>query len=244
MRSLCFALCFVVPCTVLLAQDAKDVKPSDKMTEFKSNKEKVSYAIGLNVGRQFQQQGLNLDVENVALGIATILNGEEPVLTPEEMQAAFKLFEEEMNAQQAKLSAENMAAAEKFLAENAKKPGVKTTKSGLQYTVLSSGSGATPTARNTVSTHYRGKLLSGKVFDESYKGEAPTAAETPVSFPVTGVIPGWTEALQLMKEGDKFRLFIKPELAYGERGPGSIGPNSLLIFDIELLSVKLPSSDQ
>lgn len=238
MRSLCFALCFAVPCTVLFAQDTQDVKPSDKTTEFKSNIEKVSYAIGLNVGRQFQQQGLQLDADKVALGIATILNGKDPVLTAEEIKVAFELFEQQMNAEQAKLSADNQAAAEKFLAENAKKPGVKTTKSGLQYQVLTSGSGATPTAKNTVSTHYRGKLINGKMFDESYRGEKPTAEEEPVSFPVTGVIAGWTEALQLMKEGDKFRLFIKPELAYGERGPGPIGPNSLLIFDIELISVK------
>lgn len=235
MRTLCFVLCLMAPCTAMFAQDAK---APDKKTVFETDLEKVSYAIGLNVGRQFLQEGLELDVDKVAMGIATVLNGSDPVLTPEEIQTAFKLFGAAREAKLNKAKAENAAAAKKFLAENAKKPGVKVTKSGLQYQVLKSGSGATPTSDNTVATHYRGKMLNGKVFDESYKGETPTADEKPVSFGVTQVIGGWTEALQLMKEGDKYRLFIKPELAYGERGPGSIGPNSLLIFDIELISVK------
>jgi FKBP-type peptidyl-prolyl cis-trans isomerase FklB len=137
-----------------------------------------------------------------------------------------------MKGQQEGLT-KNKAEGEKFLADNKKKEGIKTTASGLQYKVIKDGTGKTPKATDTVSTHYRGTLISGKEFDSSYKrGE-------PAEFPVNGVIKGWTEALQLMKEGAKWQLFIPSELAYGERGAGQdIGPNSTLIFDIELLSVK------
>lgn len=232
MRSICCSILLLATCSVCVGQS------TDKKVEFKSNKEKVSYAIGINVARQFKQQGIDLDVEKFALGVTATLQDLDPALTAEEIQKAFEAFEAERAAERKKLAATNMAAAKKFLEENAKKPGVKTTKSGLQYKVLKEGTGATPTSDNTVSTHYRGKLLSGKVFDESYKEDSPTGAEQPVSFGVTQVISGWTEALQLMKEGAKYRLFIKPELAYGENGPGSIGPNSLLIFDIELMGIK------
>lgn len=226
-------------CTLLmLTTSAGSAQTIDKKVEFKSNKEKVSYAIGMNVARQFQQQGLDLDVDKFALGVAAVLKGLDPALSAEEIQKAFETFEAEQAAERKKLGETNLAAAKKFLEENGKKPGIKTTKSGLQYQVLKEGTGATPTSDNTVSTHYRGKLLSGKIFDESYKEDTPTGADKPVSFGVTQVISGWTEALQLMKEGAKYRLFIKPELAYGENGPGSIGPNSLLIFDIELLGIK------
>ena len=126
-----------------------------------------------------------------------------------------------------------------FLAENAKKPGVKTTKSGLQYLVLKAGTGETPTAQSTVTTHYKGRLINGSIFDSSYQGEEPAAGDQPISFPVGRVIGGWTEALQLMKVGDRWRLFIPSNLAYGERGsPPKIGPNETLIFEIELVGVK------
>lgn len=226
---------FLVP--VLLSSCL--VKAQEKAPEFPTVKDKVSYAIGMNVARQFKQQGLDLNVEKVALGMATILKDSDPLLTDEQIKAAFEEFETQQREAAEKLAKDNSAAAEKFLAQNAKKPGVKTTKSGLQYQVIREGTGTTPTTKNTVSTHYRGKLIDGTVFDESYKGKEPTEDDKPVSFPVTKVIKGWTEAVQLMKEGAKYRLFIKPELAYGERGPSpKIGPNSLLIFDIELLKVK------
>lgn len=211
----------------------------EKAPEFNTVKDKVSYAIGMNVARQFKQQGLDLDIEKVALGMATILKDSKPLLTEQQIAAAFQDFEKQQREKSEQLAKDNAAAAEKYLKENAAKPGIKTTKSGLQYMVLKEGTGATPTKENTVATHYRGKLINGTVFDESYTGKEPTDDDKPVSFGVTQVIKGWTEALQLMKEGSKYRLFIKPELAYGERGPSpKIGPNSLLIFDIELLKVK------
>ncbi|MCP4785950.1 MAG: FKBP-type peptidyl-prolyl cis-trans isomerase [Fuerstiella sp.] len=193
--------------------------------------DKVSYAVGLNIGRSLQQQGLEVNLKLLSAGIAAILSDTKPAMTDEQAQAAFIEYQSE----KAKAGKE---IVRKFLEENAKKKGVQQTKSGLQYLVLREGTGEKPTSQNTVSTHYRGKLINGNVFDESYKGEAPAATDSPVSFGVTQVISGWTEALQLMKVGAKYRLFIPPELAYGERGQSSIPPNSLLIFEIELVSIK------
>lgn len=203
----------------------------ETVVDFKSAGDKVSYAVGLNIGQNLQQQGLEVDIKLLTAGIAASLAGTEPALTNEEIQAAFREYQSE----QAKISKQ---VVQKFMEDNAKKKGVKQTKSGMQYLVLREGTGENPTTKSTVSTHYRGKLINGKVFDESYKGESPTEADSPVSFGVTQVIAGWTEALQLMKVGAKYRLFIPPELAYGERGQATIPPNSLLIFDIELVSVK------
>ena len=203
----------------------------EPVVEFKSVRDKVSYAVGLNIGRSLQQQGLEIDVKLLAAGISVILSDAKPALTDEEVQAAFV----EYQAEKAKASNEIVS---KFLMENAKTKGVQQTESGMQYLVLRDGTGEKPTKTSTVSTHYRGKLMNGNVFDESYKGDAPEETDRPVSFGVTQVIPGWTEALQMMKVGAKYRLFIPPDLAYGDRGQSSIPPNSLLIFDIELLSIK------
>ena len=211
-----------------MANAQKELQPA---VELKTTQDKVSYALGLNIGRQFQSQGLKVKPSMIAAGIQAILADTEPALTPQQIQEAFTTY-------QAEIAAENMQAAKDFLEKNKQKEGVITTKTGMKYTVLKEGTGKKPTTQDTVSTHYRGMLLNKKVFDESYKGEAPTSADEPVSFGVTQVIAGWTEALQLMKTGAKYRLFIPPELAYGERGPAGIGPNSLLIFDIELLSIK------
>ncbi|MCR9199172.1 MAG: FKBP-type peptidyl-prolyl cis-trans isomerase [Planctomycetaceae bacterium] len=211
---------------------------ADEKIEFKTLEEKISYGIGLNIGRQVGGEIEGLDLDKFFAGVTAGVKGKDPQLTAEQLQAAFTEFQKKMAEKAARASEENLEAARKFLVENKKKAGVKTTKSGLQYMVIKEGTGAKPTTDSTVSTHYRGKLLSGKVFDESYKGDAPAEGERAVSFGVTQVIPGWTEALQLMKVGAKYRLFIRPDLAYGERAPGSIPPNSLLIFDIELISVK------
>ena len=141
-------------------------------------------------------------------------------------------------------AAKNLEDGKAFLAANKAKDGVKVTKSGLQYIVLKEGTGAVPTRASTVSTHYRGKLIDGTVFDNSYEGDDPTEADTPTSFGVTQVIKGWTEALQLMKVGAKYRLFLPSELAYGENGPAGIGPNSVLVFDIELVASKEGQADK
>ena len=207
-----------------------------KMT-LKDNKDKVSYSIGLNIAKSMKQEGLDINPDALAAAMKDVFAGAKPQLSEEEVQTVMQEFQKDMMAKRAKGQqeglAKNKAEGEKFLADNKKKEGIKTTASGLQYKVIKDGTGKTPKATDTVSTHYRGTLISGKEFDSSYKrGE-------PAEFPVNGVIKGWTEALQLMKEGAKWQLFIPSDLAYGERGAGQdIGPNSTLIFDIELLKVK------
>ena len=197
--------------------------------KLESTKAKASYGIGFNIGSSIKREGLDLDLKILAAGIAAAMNGEEPALTPEIVQAAMQELAE-MKA--AKKLDDNKA----YLAENAKKEGVKVTDSGLQYLVIKEGKGESPTTSSNVKTHYRGKLLDGTVFDQSYDGKEPTDADEPVGFGVTQVIRGWTEALQLMKPGAHYRLFIPSELAYGERGSrGAIGPNEVLIFEIYLL---------
>jgi FKBP-type peptidyl-prolyl cis-trans isomerase FklB len=207
-----------------------------KMT-LKDDKDKVSYSIGLNIGRNMKQEGLDINPDALAAAMKDVFAGAKPQLTDEEVQQVMQDFQKKMMAKQMAVREEGLAKnkveGEKFLADNKKKEGIKTTASGLQYKVIKDGTGKTPKASDTVKTHYRGTLINGTEFDSSYKrGE-------PAEFPVNGVIKGWTEALQLMKEGAKWQLFIPSELAYGERGAGKdIGPNSTLIFDIELLSVK------
>lgn len=218
----------------LLASQA--VAADTKMT-LKDDKDKVSYAIGLNIGRSMKNDSVEVSPDALAAGLRDALSGAKQQITDEEIQTVMQNFQKEMMAKRMKGQEEgltkNKAEGVKFLADNKAKPGVKATASGLQYKVITEGKGKTPKATDTVSTHYRGTLISGKEFDSSYKrGE-------PAEFPVNGVIKGWTEALQLMKEGAKWQLFIPADLAYGERGAGQdIGPNSTLIFDIELLSVK------
>lgn len=198
-------------------------------------KQKVSYAIGVQMGTSMRDQGVDVDPKTLASGLADALAG-KPGLTDAELTQIMQEFRTQMMAKlQAKQqadSAKNAKAGEEFLAANGKKEGVKTTASGLQYKVVKSGSGKTPGPKDTVKVHYHGTLVDGTVFDSSVdRGE-------PVTFPVDGVIPGWTEALQLMKVGDKFQLFIPAKLAYGENGPPKIGPNSALIFDVELLGIE------
>jgi FKBP-type peptidyl-prolyl cis-trans isomerase FklB len=207
-----------------------------------SAKQKASYGIGMNIGRSIKQQGLgadDLDASIVARGIFDALSGKESVLSQEQLSAAFDELQRMIQARADAAAAKNAEEGKKFLAANAKKPGIKTTKTGLQYEIIRSGNGPTPTKADTVTTHYKGQLINGEIFDGSYRGKAPTPTDEPISFPVGGVIAGWTEALQLMKVGDKWRLFIPSELAYGERGAGAdIGPGETLIFEIELIAIK------
>ena len=218
----------------LLAGNASAADP--KMT-LKNDKDKVSYALGLNIGKSMKQEGLDINPDVLAAAMKDVFAGAKTQLTDEEVQAVMQDFQKKMMAKQAAVRDEglgkNKAEGEKFLADNKKKEGIKTTASGLQYKVITDGKGKTPKATDTVKTHYRGTLISGTEFDSSYKrGE-------PAEFPVGGVIKGWTEALQLMKEGSKWQLYIPSDLAYGERGAGKdIGPNSTLIFDIELISIQ------
>ena len=202
-------------------------------------KQKTSYAVGLNIGSSLKQQDLDLDAKALNAGIADGLAG-KPALTAEEQKAVLTDLQKSVMAQAEEkhkaAAAKNLKAGEDFLAANAKKAGVKTTASGLQYKVIKSGTGPSPKLTDTVKVHYQGTLIDGTVFDSSVDRKEP------VTFPVNEVIPGWTEALQLMKEGDKWQLVIPPRLAYGEEGPGPIGPNSTLIFEVELLGIEKPEA--
>ncbi len=207
--------------------------------QLKDQKDKISYSIGLDIGTTLKRQLIEVNEELLNTGILDGLSGKKPLLSEDQVKETMAVFQKEMLAKQAEAkkaaAAKNAAEATKFLTENKTKEGVKTTASGLQYKVLKEGSGPTPKPTDTVKVNYRGTVLDGTEFDSSYKrGE-------PASFPVNRVIKGWTEALQLMKVGSKYQLFIPADLAYGGRGAGSdIGPNAMLIFDVELLGINPP----
>ncbi|MCC6579655.1 MAG: FKBP-type peptidyl-prolyl cis-trans isomerase [Phycisphaeraceae bacterium] len=198
--------------------------------------QRASYGFGMGIGMQMKQEGLELDIAQFVRGISDALAGRQPVLTQEEIQQAVMAIQEETMKKRAADGDNNQKAADAFLAENAKKEGVKTTASGLQYIVVKEGEGKTPTPSDFVEVHYRGTLLSGKEFDSSIQRGKPA------QFKLDGVIPGWTEGLQLMKEGGKMKFYIPPKIGYGQRGAGNIIPaNSLLVFDVELLKVLGPN---
>ena len=209
----------------------------------KTNRDKASYAIGLQIGTSLKRQGLDIDPKLLAAGIADTLAGKKPVMSDEKLQAALAEFQKEMQAQKVAkskaLAAKNKRAGEVYLVANGKTRGVKTTKSGLQYTVLKAGKGATAKATDNVEVHYRGMLIDGKVFDESFKGKTPTKKDETVKFAANRVIKGWTEALQLMNIGSVYRLVIPSELGYGARGAGQeIGPHAVLIFEVHLMAIE------
>ena len=204
----------------------------DKSAPLKDSKDKVSYSIGLNIGLNLKKQNVSINPDTLALGLKDALAG-KPQMTDEQVKETMTAFEKEMIDKQKAVGVKNQADGEKFLAENKKKEGVKTTASGLQYKVIKEGSGAQPKETDTVMANYRGTLINGTEFDSSYKRGQPT------TFPVSGVIKGWTEALQMMKVGSKYQLFIPANLAYGERAMGpDIGPNSTLIFEVELVGIQ------
>jgi FKBP-type peptidyl-prolyl cis-trans isomerase len=215
-------------------------KPRPALT---TDKAKASYALGENLGLSMKRQEVDIDPDMVALGLKDVLAGRKPALTDDEAKAALMQLQakvrENMEAKIKAMGAANKQAGEAFLAANKSKEGVITLPSGLEYKILKEGTGPKPTATDTVECNYRGTTIDGKEFDSSYKrGE-------PASFPVGGVIKGWTEALQLMPVGSKWQLFIPSTLAYGERGAGGdIPPNSTLIFEVELLSIKQPNAKQ
>jgi FKBP-type peptidyl-prolyl cis-trans isomerase FklB len=203
----------------------------------KTKKEKISYSIGVNIGKNMKTQGMDLDQGLLTQGIKDGLNSSKTAMSDKDMEAAMTSFQQEMTgkmqAKQKVNGEKNTKEGEAFLAANKKKEGVVTLSSGLQYKILKSGDGPKPTKDQTVKCHYRGTLIDGTEFDNSYKRGEPT------EFPVGQVVKGWTEALQLMPVGSKWQLFIPSDLAYGPNGAGQmIGPNATLIFDIELLSIK------
>lgn len=205
---------------------------SDLSTEMKD----VSYTIGYNFGQNLAATRINsFDTNQILSGLNDALAKKEPKLTKEQMQTAIKTLEAEVQKVAAQEAKEYQEKGKALLAENAKREGVITTKSGLQYEVIKKGTGAKPTATDIVKVNYEGKLVTGKIFDSSIqRGE-------PVEFAVNSVIPGWVEALQLMQVGEKVKLYIPSELAYGATGiPPVIPPNSVLVFDVELLDIKKP----
>jgi FKBP-type peptidyl-prolyl cis-trans isomerase len=225
-----------------LAQQPKPAAPAAAAaaapSELKDLKSKVSYSLGLLMGRNLKAQSVEVDPATFAKGVGDSLAGAKPLLTDEQIQEVMQTFQQELQAkkmEQARTAGDrNQKEGEAFLAANKAKPGIVTTKSGLQYKVIKEGAGKTPKATDTISAHYKGTLLDGTEFDSSYKRGQPA------SFPVNGVIKGWTEALQLMKTGSKWQLFIPANLAYGAAPPpgSNIGPNSVLVFEIELLGVE------
>jgi FKBP-type peptidyl-prolyl cis-trans isomerase FklB len=204
--------------------------------EIKSQKEKINYSIGYQIGGDFKRQGIDLDPDLVVKGIEDALAGTKPLMTPQEMRNTLVDLKKKVVADQQKQQTEkakkNLAEGEAFLAENAKKKGVVTLPSGLQYKVLAAGKGKSPVATDNVTVHYKGTLIDGSEFDSSVKRGKPA------TFRADRVIAGWKEALLLMEPGAKWQLFIPAKLGYGERGAGSkIPPNATLIFEVELLSI-------
>ena len=202
---------------------------------FQTEQDKISYIIGTQIAQSIKKQGVEVNLEPLMWGLRDVLEGNTLKLTQAETQKVYQAFQQRMRdkqaAERAKQAVENLAKGKAFLEANKTKEGVKVLPSGLQYKIIKEGTGETPTADDKVKTHYRGRLIDGTEFDSSYKRNQPA------EFPVKGVIKGWTEALQLMKTDAKWELYIPADLAYGERGRPSIPPNSVLIFEIELLEI-------
>ncbi len=224
----------VIPQTKLKATISLTKVP---VKEFSNQMDSVSYAVGVLVAQNFKSQNVTLNPEMVAKGFASVVKGDKLSMTEADCQNVMNSFmmknQERQAAESAKQFFPNKEAGEKFLAENKKKDSVVTTASGLQYKIIKMGTGPKPLATDKVKTHYHGTLIDGQVFDSSVqRGE-------PISFPVSGVIPGWVEALQLMPVGSKWKLYIPQELAYGIRGGGqTIKPYSALIFEVELIEIE------
>lgn len=225
----------------LAAGCGKKEEGASGSTDLSTDPQKFGYAIGVDIGKSLKPVKDEVDTGALIAGLEETLAGKEPRLKDEEREKikadiTRKLQQKQMEERQAKAKTAK-EAGEKFLAENAKKPGVKTTASGLQYEIIQEGTGANPKPTDRVTVHYKGTLIDGTEFDSSYsRGQ-------PVTFPLANVIPGWTEGLQLVKTGGKAKLYIPSNLAYGERGAGAkIGPNETLIFEVELISIEKPDA--
>jgi FKBP-type peptidyl-prolyl cis-trans isomerase len=203
--------------------------------ELETDAQKLGYIIGMDIGSSLKEQGTEMDMDALVEAIKATYNGTELAMTPEEAASIRETFiagrRAEAEQQRSSMASINATEGDKFLLENRVKEGVQLTDSGLQYKVVVMGDGAKPAASDKVTVHYRGTLLNGEEFDSSYSRNQPT------SFQLDQVIPGWTEGVQLMPVGSKFMFYIQPNLAYGPDGGGPIGPNSTLIFEVELLSI-------
>lgn len=223
--------------TILAAFLASSFAQDQSTAQLKDSKDKASYAIGLNIGRNFKKQNVDLNAEALMLGVKDAFSGKKPALSETEEREAMNNLQKEAMEKQKAMADKNAAEGKKFLEENKKKEGVKATATGLQYKVIKEGNGPQPKAVDTVTVDYKGTLIDGTEFDSSYKRGQPA------TFPLNGVIKGWTEGLQLVKTGGKYQFFIPADLAYGERQMGpDIPPNSTLIFEVELKSVQPPAA--
>lgn len=212
-----------------------NLKAADAPAKLEGEKAKISYSLGMNVGRALKRQNFDVDVNLMKQAIEDVLGGKETLLTDQE---ATQVINDYRRNQAMKVQEKNKSEGDAFLAANAKKEGVVTTASGLQYIAMNTGSGPKPKATDRVKVHYRGTLIDGTEFDNSYKRGAPA------EFALNGVIKGWTEVLQLMPVGSKWKVFIPSNLAYGPSGRPSIPPNSTLIFDIELIDIVKPEAKE
>jgi len=215
------------------AQDAKITIQAQGQPQLKTFEDQASYAIGLNIGRDMAGDKLKVNPDLVARGLLDGLRKSQPLLTDEQMQQVLTKFSQMRQAEATAVGDKGLKDGQAFLAANGAKQGVQKTASGLQYQVLKNGAGASPKATDVVRVHYHGTLIDGTVFDSSVDRKQPA------EFPVNRVIPGWTEALQKMKVGDKWKLFIPSDLAYGPQGTpgGPIPPNAVLVFEVELLDI-------
>jgi FKBP-type peptidyl-prolyl cis-trans isomerase FklB len=220
-------LCIAMAASPAMAGEKKDLK---------TQKDKVSYAIGLDIGNSLKKNELDVDPDVLTSAIKDVLSNGKHLMTDQEAKETLMALQKDIQAKQQErnkaLGEKNKKEGDAYLAKNKKQEGVKTLPSGLQYKVITAGKGKSPKASDTVTVNYAGKLIDGTEFDSSYKRGQPA------SFPVGGVIKGWTEALQLMKEGSKWQLVIPADLAYGEQGRPGIPPNAVLIFEVELVSIK------
>lgn len=225
----------VVVAGLLAAACGTAVLAEEPAQAFASQQARISYAIGVDIGNSFKRQGVEIDVQILAKGLQDALGGGQTLLTEQEVRETLQAYQGELRARMQEKAKREGAA---YLAENAKRPGVTTLPSGLQYKVITAGTGAKPTADDSVKCHYRGTFVDGREFDSSYSRNQPAV------FPVRGVIPGWTEALQLMPVGSKWQIAVPYELAYGAGGNRAIPPYSTLVFEIELLGIEKPAAEQ
>lgn len=224
----------------LIGCKKEEVKPVDDSAKLATLEQKANYIIGQNLGKNLQNGGLTIEPEALSLALTDVRDGKESRISQEDMQKIMQEVQTKAMAkqeeEQKKQSEANIAAGQKYLEENKAKEGVTATASGLQYKVITEGKGAKPKATDTVTVNYTGKLIDGTEFDSSAKNGGP------VSFPLDGVIAGWTEALQLMPQGSKWEIVIPSDLAYGAGGQGPIPPSSTLVFEVELLEIKAPEA--
>jgi FKBP-type peptidyl-prolyl cis-trans isomerase FkpA/FKBP-type peptidyl-prolyl cis-trans isomerase FklB len=207
----------------------------EKKAKLETDIQKASYGIGTQIGNNMKQQNIDIDSAALAMGLndaLTLAPGKELKLKPDEIQSALMKLQESAIKKQNEVAEKNKKEGQDFLEKNKSEAGVKTTASGLQYMVIKEGTGPTPTDKDVVTAHYDGKLTNGNKFDSSYDRNQPA------DFPVTGVIPGWTEALKMMKVGSKWKLFVPPDLGYGASPRPGIPPNSVLVFEVELMGIK------